>query len=514
MPSLADTEFLKRIKAHIEKNTPRILDDQVIFSVLEENIRPHVVNKLKKEIISERALRISCERIPPINIFKLVNKRLSKIYSDAPIRKTEKKSDQEMIRLYESKAHFNSRMAASNSMTNAQKRSALEPYLDKGKVKIRVIPANQFLVYSEDKINELNLQVFIKFVGSIKKTENIDRGKTIETTVGLFHLYTDTEFLIMDGSGTPRFDLMKNKQGKSLKLKNGVGINPFGRIPFTYVNTSEYKLLPVANIDDVELSLLILVLLTDLNYATKYQAHSMIYMINVDTRKIDMNPDAILDLKSDGLDGEKSEVGTVNPEIDIKGTLELLASTLKLYLESKGLQVDVNSSIKSNKATSGVHEVIKNAMLVEERKDQIELFKEVEEDLWEIIALRHNALRNNGKLKGDFKEGSFSKDFEMSIHFAEQKPVVSRRDKGLMLQTEVDAGLTSLESAIRELHPEKDDDEIKREIELIKKEKKEQQTLETQIKFNDNNKKLQEDKRNKVGSNANSTSQNENPNRR
>lgn len=517
MASLRDPELLKRIISFIEMNVGRISNDEKVFSILEENIKPHVVEKLRHEIISDRAFNISKERVPPINIFKLVNKRLSKIYSDAPIRKTESTSDQKLVDLYELKAFINSSMNSCNYITNAQRRSALEPYLDNGKPRVRVIPAQHFLVYSENVINNLNMEVFIKILGTIQEPrEEIDatgNRTTIIKEVQLYHLYTDTEFLIMDGDGTPRLDLMITEKGKRLKLSGGVAINPDGIIPFIYVNSSEYQLMPATNIDDIELVLLLLALLTDLNYAVKYQAHSMIYMINVDSTSIDMNPDAILDLKSDAVEGEKVEVGVIKPEIDIEATLRLIASTLKLYLESKGLKVDIDSSISSGDAASGIHETIKNASLIEERKDQINLYNRVEDQLWDLIAIKQKRWRNKQLLKGDFKKSTFSDDFDILVIYGEQKPTVSRRDKGLMLQTEVEAGLTSQKKAIKEIHPELSDDELEEEIKQIKKEREEGITASNKG-GNDNNDKLAAAKRNKDGSNGNATAQNENPNKR
>ena len=514
MVSLRSPQTIKNILAFIESNMGRIINDEKVYSMLEENIKPHVVTKLQQEIISERALKISCERIPPINIFKLVNGRLSKIYNDAPLRKASNgkdSSDQTTIIRYEQKARINSSLNTSNFITNAQRRSALEPYLHKGKPRVRVIPAQHFLPYTEDTIDPLNMEVFIKFVGVVTKTRTVEGGETFDTKVPLYHLYTDKEFMILDGDGQIQTKMMIDL---NLKVDSmGVAINTLGYIPFVYINTSAFKLLPATNIDDIEFSLLILVLLTDLNYAVKYQAHSMIYTINIDTQSIDMNPDAILDLKSDGEEGEKSEVGSIKPEIDISGTLNLIASTLKLYLESKGLKSDVNASIQSDKAESGIQETIQNATLIEQRKDQILLFEDVEEELWRQLADRHNRWRTGSKLNKSFKDISFSKDFELEVIFPEQKPVVSRKEKGLMLDTELAAGLTSQERAVRELHPEMSPTEVTAEIKLIEEDKEKQLSLDTQGKDNKNNRDLANEKKTKDATNANSTAQIDNPNK-
>lgn len=512
MVSLRDPQTIKNILQHIEDNIGRIINDEKVYSMLEENIKPHVVKKLASEIISPRAFQISCERIPPINIFKLVNKRLSKIYIDAPLRKAEKgidSSDQKAILQYEKKGRVNTSLNSSNFMTNAQRRSALEIYLHKSKPRVRIIPAHQFLVYSEDRINPLNMEVFIKFVGTVTKTRTVEGSEPFEIQVPLYYLYTDNEFTIIDGDGQRQSELML-KQGLKINT-DGVAANSLGYIPFIYVNTSKFELLPATNIDDVEFSLLILVLLTDLNYAVKYQAHSMIYTINIDTQSIDMNPDAILDLKSDGDEGEKSEVGSIKPEVDISGTLNLIASTLKLYLESKGLKADINATISSNKAESGIQETIQNATLIEERKDQILLYEDIEEELWLQIADRHNRWRNSSKLSKQFQKVSFSKDFDLEVLFPEQKPVVSRREKGLMLDIELNAGLTSQEKAIKDLHPEMTPTEIKAEIEQIKKEREARDIMNND---NKHNRDLANEKKAKDAGNANSTSQDDNPNKR
>lgn len=509
LKSFTDLDYLKFLGAFYKtENLSRLGQDEMIFNIMENNIKPYIDEKIIRETISERATKISKERTPPINLPKLVYKRLAKIYSESPVRiaLNDNQSDKELIEIYEDQAHLNYTLSQVNLMLCAQRRQAIDVQEANGTPYLRIFPANQFLVWHPFGTS-LTPEVMMILMGVKNKIVKDSNGVSTSKEVQILAIYNDKQFTIIDEDGDVQSDEME-----ALKYPNVFEHN-IGRLPFVYVNQSVFQLMPDANIDDVEVCLMMNCLIGDLNYALKYQAHSLLYTINIDTGKIDMNPDSMVNFQSNAENGDKVEVGAIKPDIDIEGTLKSLASQLRLFLESKGLKPSDNASVSSNDAASGIHETIRNATLTEERKDYTLLFSKVEADLFDLISIRHNKWHKLNKLKFDFAEKSFSKDFKVKVHFAEQKIATSRKEKSSIYSIEVEAGLSSRETAIRDIHPEWTDTQITTELEKIQKERKEFASIDASVKMNENNRKLANKAKAEGAMNDNSTAQDENPNK-
>ena len=150
-----------------------------------------------------------------------------------------------------------------------------------------------------------------------------DKGMTEKA---VFRAFTDDEFLLFDQDGNILQDRM-NAMG------NPEGINPYGRIPFVYINRSQYELIPTLDSDVCSMTILISLLLSDLGYAIKYMAFSLVYGIDVDMTNVTRAPNAFLELKSD-IEGNKPELGTIKPEVDIDQVMQYTMDLFSLWMNS------------------------------------------------------------------------------------------------------------------------------------------------------------------------------------
>jgi hypothetical protein len=443
------------IISHIKKHESEIGFNESIFEILEGDLLSHVAASLKEQL-SENSYSSAMERVAPINIFRKINDKLSTLYVDDPKRNTELDSDQELIDDYTKEASINTFMEDLNKGYNAYKWSVIELYEDEG-VKSRVLPSHQFLPYGNDKKNPLKVTAIIKFMGDQTKdpsTSGLKRKKTVRK----YWVYSNEEFMAIDSDG----DLVEED------MVENDGINPFGVLPFVFASKSRYLLVPKPDKDDLKLSILFPVLLTDLNFAAKFLAHSIFYGIDIDSDNLKLSPDAVWIFKSDE-DGKKPEVGTIKPEVSIDEVLTLAKEQIGAWLDTKNVKVGSIGKMDGSAASSGISKIIDESDTSRERKKQEKFFKAIELQYWRVLATMHNRLVEAKRIR-NMKTFSEPKNLIVTVKYSEQKPIQSRLDKITELKTERDAGFKSTKTAIKELNPDMDEEYIETEMILIDEE--------------------------------------------
>lgn len=443
-------EILNHIKCHESE----IGFNEKIFEILEGDLISHVAESLREQL-SERSYKSAMERVSPINLFKKVNDKISTLYVDAPLRKTELESDQELVDEYTKEIDINSFMEDLNKGYNAYKWSVIEIYEDDG-LKTRVIPSNQFLPYSNDTKNPLKVTAIIKFMGEMtKKPDNRIRKKKVNK----YWVYSADEFMAIDSDGDlVEEDMIENE-----------GINSFGVIPFIFVSKSRYLLVPKPDKDDLKISILFPVLLTDLNFAAKFLAHSVFYGIDIDADNLHLSPDAVWIFKSDE-EGKKPEVGTIKPEVSIDEVLNLAKEQIAAWLDTKNIKAGNIGKMDASDAASGISKIIDESDTSRERKRQEKIFKMVEIHFWRVLAQMHNTLVQAKRIR-NMKVFSNPEDLVVDVAYIEQKPMQSRMDLIKELKEENMAGFKSRITAIKQLNPNMEEQELEEELALISEER-------------------------------------------
>lgn len=427
--------------------------NEVLFSISEGELLPHVLADLKRQL-SENSFERIKHRVPPINILIRIVDKLSKIYIRPPIRTIigGKKRDQKALDELVKSLNYNVAMSEANVFFNTFKNTWVEPFLYKGKPSIRSIPSDRFFVYSNDKVDPTKPTHFVKIMG-------LDQEK--KHTV--FYGYTADEFLIFDSSGRVFDDLM-------LMNENPEGINYYGCLPGVYINRSRHWLTPKIDTDTLNMTKLIPVLLADCNFATMFQSFSIIYGIDVNDENLKMAPNAFWSFKSDPSRETQPQIGVLKPEVDTDKVLSLIKAELAMWLESKGIKPGTVGSMTVENAASGIAKMIDESDTTEDRKKQVSIFAPHDAECLELII--NNMLpiwRNDPNFIADIP--LFGLDYQVSTEFPEQKPIV---DEGAATDTEIkkiNAGLTTKKRAIKKLNPDMTDDEIESLMMEIESEK-------------------------------------------
>lgn len=455
MPMTAK-EIIDRVKD--SENTQRVKDDFDRFKVYNGKLKDIIKKAISSEFARPETVFELSNRIVPLNITQKIINKLSMVYMESPMRAPLDKNpgDQELIDLYSDSLNVNMIGKQANRFFKLHKHTAWMPFLDRdGIPRLRALPSQSYTPISDDPKEPERPTAFVKHL-----------NKEIDPANQRFSIWTDDEFLIVDGKGNVQLNDM-------LALNNPNGENPFGKVPFVYISENDDgNLIPISDDDLITMQVAICLLLTDLAFASKYQLWSIFVIEGADgSQKIELNPNSVINIPPG------AKLTTVKPETDIDKALSLIESLISLLLTTKNLSVgDISGMVKAEGA-SGVAKMIDRSETTEDRKDQQAFFIDAEKRLWDLFA--HNMLPwwvSTGQINRDFI-GNFSDNFELSIRFMDPKPFVGDKESVEVEILKLNNNLTSMDRALKAIHNELDAEQVSELEQQINKENKERMQM-------------------------------------
>lgn len=452
---MAIRDNIPKYLKYIQDNRPYLEENRIKLDIFDGNLISYVKESLRKTLSDNYFSKIQ-ERIIPINVLSRIVNKSSKAYVSAPSRET---SDiyKSTVQYYENIFELNTKMQKADEYSNLFKGYALEPFLHNGKPRLRVLPYDRFLPYSDDQVDSTYVTAFIKFMGKRVLTKN---GK--DTIVEVFHVFTNEEFVSFDTDGdVVEADLVENE-----------GVNPYGVIPFFYGNRGNDVILPTQDTDMIPLTKMVPTLLTDLSGAILFQCFSIVWGIDVNSENLTMSPNAFWSLKSDKTSDKTPSVGTIKPEADIDKVIGFVMTTFTLWLETKGIRVGSIGSIDAGNAASGISKIIDEMDTTEIiQKSQAAFQSDESTGFWPLIAKMSNYWVMNNLISDTVKPDFLGKDFVVTVVLDPPEPFLDRRSEVETLEIERNAGFTSTKRAVTQLNPDMDEDQIEELLEEIEEEK-------------------------------------------
>jgi hypothetical protein len=439
-----------------------------LYDISEGNLFVHIDKHLQKEF-KEQSYAAIRSRIAPINLLNKIVDKKSKIYQQAPVRTIDGKakrsrSDKDLVAWYEHEMGFNARMNYGNEIFNRAKSVLYEPFAAYTKPHIRAISNHLFLVWSVDG-SLPNRPTHAGVVYGLAKS--LDSGKDVMT----YRVYSDSQFMICDSEKNLRTDLMA-------AVGNNKGENAIEALPFVYANRSESLLIPQPDISMYTMTVLLPVLLSDLNFAHKFSCFSIMYGIGVNQDKLRFAPNAFWEIEMDPKSEQKPEIGIIKPEADIEKGLMLIQAQLSMWLSSLSIKPGSIGTLTESSFASGISKMIDEMDTVEDRKKQVSIYIPVERQIWDLILNKMHPYWADQKLIEN--NASFTPDNKVVTTFAEQIPLLSRGELVTTLKNEKEAGFISRKSAMKKLNPEWTEEQIDEEIQAILAEQTEARKVMTQ----------------------------------
>lgn len=405
-----------------------------LHDIYEHSIVPEVMVSMQQEL-SPTSYERTSRRIPDVNTIRMITNKLSKVYDKDAVRDTEKKRDKQLIEYYEREMQVDKKMRTANTLLELAKGCALEPYMSPTGPRLRVLTNYQCQPHSDDPDDPTRMTAFTKFMPDEQVEFKDQFGKTLKKTIRVYQTYTDKEWVEWS-----------SEQG----IRNR-GRHDLGRIPFVWVNASDFEIFPMPPISDIQSAVLIPKTYADLYYALKFSCHSItVTMDCILPQDAAWSPDTVIEAES--VEGAKGSIENIKPQADIAQALELIKDTFYAVLDSKGITPpQQNQRLERPNAAAAL---INQADSSSHIKKRVSFFQSVEQDLWHLIAVLHNQMWSMGEYQDLLpSRSSMSEDMLIDIQFGEVKPVEVRRELLERLKAQMDLGLMTKRQALRELYP-------------------------------------------------------------
>ena len=454
---------------HINNNADYIEHNRVLLDMFNGNLSQYILEDL------ERALSYSYfqqmkDRIVPINILKRLIDKLSKVYIGTPNRvvltdgeKSKNKSDIELKDFYVKAFQMDKKGNYADEYANMFKGYAWEPFLHEvngeNVPKLKTLPYDKFLPFSDDGVDPSAETVFIKFIGekSVLVEDKRHASKVRTESRQIYFAFSKDDFWAFDENGHPYAPAAENEN---------VG-NEYGVIPFHYGNRGRDQLIPTQDSDIIRMTKVIPLILSDASGTILFQCFSIIWGVDLDMDNLKMSPNAIWNLKSDASQPDnKPQIGTIKPEADIDKISKFVFDIFVLWVETKGVTVGAVGNINGANLASGIAKILDEMDVSELRRVQMEEFEQDEAAFWQKMKVIHNYWVSNGLLKN---QAPFSEGFGVRTEFDEPKPKVDRREQFIDVNNEVEAGYLPVEDAIRQHYPDLEEEDVQKRVEHYNK---------------------------------------------
>lgn len=457
---LIDT-LLKQIAERVnEPSRARArLDDYKRFLLFNGSTQEIVKEAISREYAKPETVEELSARIIPINICTKIITKLSGVYTQAPLRRVSNKnvSDTELLEEYIEEMSLDQRMKEANRYFKLFKRNLMEVYVDNyGCPYVRNLPRHTYEVFSFSSLTPNKPDVVVKIVHDDK-----------DPSQQVLHVWSMESHYVMNGRGT----IIRSDDQEQ-------GVNPYGKLPFIYINESSFSCDPIPDDDLMRMSIAIPVILTDICWATKYQSNSIMWILG-DVGTIPSAPNSVVSMTY-GPNGEKPEIGQIKPEVDTDKVISMVQTLVAMLLSTKNLSTStVQAQLTASSAASGISKMIDQAESVEDKKDQQEYFRKAEHELWYLISKYMVPYwRATNSLKPELNK-EFSSQFKVDVYFVEPKVMITEMEQIEISKARLDAGFATLKMELENLYPQLNDEQVKELVLEIEadKQSKQQQTI-------------------------------------
>ena len=195
--------------------------------------------------------------------------------------------------------------------------------------------------------------------------------------------------------------------------------------------------------------------LSDLMQVARLQGWSQAYLkASSDMPRpenISVGPTRIIHLPIE-LDGIEPEFGFASPNADLQGSISTVEFLLKCFLTSRGLSPrTVSGSADADKFNSGLERLLAMIERFDATREDFNLFRNAESELFDKIKGWHNALRDTDLLDDEFKTKEFPDNSKLSITFGKPEMIQTKSEKIDSHGKKIEMGIGSRVTALMDI---------------------------------------------------------------
>lgn len=456
-----------------EENLRRKEESLMSYEIFKGRQAPFILQKIQQDLGVDAAL--SSRAITSINLSKKIVKEQASIYKNQPTRLFSNLNEAQTLHaemLY-SMAAANVKFKKTNEIYKLQDQAATQVVLKDGKLMLRplyghhydVIPkatnpekADAYVVSSFDK------KRLFSFLGLGKAQYPINIGRDYQSdrfnqiiadpddykSKSFYYWWTDEFNFVTNGHGQYVDD-----NGNVVSLTEDQVKNPIGKLPFVDVAADkDFEFFVRSGYSSTQFNLELGLMLSDTSDINKLQGFSQAVISSVEepqNLKVGQRRVLWLKLKPNDTETSRPSFGFESPSPDLNASLTLISNFLSMYLTSEGLSPKlINTAGEKEMYTSGVDRFLASVEKFEISQDDISLFTQVENNVWDLFKAWNNVYYNatdNGfidKLSGVF----LPEDSELHVKYEKPQLLMSDADKLTVIEKKLELGLMSRIEAI------------------------------------------------------------------
>jgi hypothetical protein len=452
---------IQELAEYWQKSDDFIQYNHKLLNIYEGQLKKYLEEAIRLEFEDEQQQKELIQRVPTLNVLRSLVDKLSKVYVQPVIRRTDP-AYQAVFDTLLNLIDLDSVMCVVDEMLNLHKACFIEFFTDNGKVHVRAVPIDRAIPYSDNPVNPLRPTATLKLIGreTLKKTDgsytDVDGilNESDRETVEILLVHTD-DFSTVIASGGELPPSIIRKYLDSDIVQNDYGVwgvpNDFGRIPMVYINKSKFSLLPKPDNDLYDMTILLPKLLADLNYAVKYASSSMYLAIDLDIKSgTKKRPSSILSVETKKGSTTPGKFDVVKPAVDINPVLSLIQAQLIMWLESRGLKSGSAGKASEQRASS-LAKIIDSADATAQRLATIKLLTPVEKEIISALVSYYRFAKIDSILDDplDIPDSLTL----TSIEYSDQRPILSNDDAQKKAEFLWSNQLGTAEQVIKTLNP-------------------------------------------------------------
>lgn len=436
--------------------------------------------KMKSEFGEQTTKEI--RKITSINLTKKICNKQASIYNEPPNRTYTAASEEEeklLNDLYE-KGKVNVKLKKANKYYKLMDQCTVYVLPKFGEICVKVLSPHQYDVVPSEEDPEVGsiyvLNTFDKSDFEIKMdvvNQSIADPEDYKAKLRRFIWWTDEVNFTTNQAGevTPPPKDAPNvlaEPGKSGMLANPIGMLPFIDVAYD----KDYEFWVRMGKNKVDFNVDFSTILSDWATVAKLQGYAQAVVVSEEPpNNMIIGPTRVIHLKTSSTTAVQPTFAFVAPAPDLASTLEGIKALLSLFLSAEGLDPKtITGNAEGEKFTSGLERLLSMIEQFSATADDFDLFKYVEEKVFQLFVAWNNVLQGTDALSQDLAGPVLNESLKQQVAFAHPELIQTPTEKETSVILRLSENLITLEEAIMELRGV-DKDEAAKIIEELGKEK-------------------------------------------
>ncbi len=495
---LLEPKFREQVILEItgSENVERKLQQLKRTEMYRDQTKKYVMERLRRQKLKEETLIQMDARATNVSICKKVINKLARIYVGGVERIVPSKEDRQKVDEVARLLNLNQNMKKADRYRELHK-NALVMVLPEREwekptytLKAKVYAPWQFDVIEDYQDNETpRVIVFTDFV---------ERNQMISVTEG--GAGNGRDEIIADreedkGECHRRFIWWSEKYHFTTDDKGAViaelspknRLNPINMIPgVSLAEDQDGNFWAKGGDDLIEGSLLLNVMLTDMNNIMYQQGYGQLVVTGKDMKKqLDVGPTTALLLEQEHKDDPTPTAQFISASPPVDDWMKAVEQLVALILSTNNLSPSsVAGKLDASQFPSGIAMLIEQSEALGDIDDMRGFFTHAERELWRVIDSWMRLYSSNKLLAEPFKEiGQINGVDDLTLRFIDPKPAISEKEKLENLKVRKDLGLNTELELLKLDNPELTEQEAQQKLLRLKLEKAERmaQAMEQQI---------------------------------